>query len=81
MDLAVGNAIGSNIFNILMVLGLAATLNPISLIRENVIDILILIAFSAVVWIYAATKKKISKKEGITMVAMYLVYAVYIIVR
>lgn len=81
IDMAVGNAVGSNIFNILMVLGLAATLNPISLIRENVIDILILIAFSAVVWIFAATKKKISKKEGITMVAMYLVYAVYIIVR
>lgn len=81
IDMAVGNAVGSNIFNILMVLGIAATLNPISLIRENVIDILILIAFSAVVWIFAATKKKISKKEGITMVAMYLVYAVYIIVR
>ena len=79
VDMAVGNAVGS--FNILMVLGIASAINPVSLIRENVIDIIILVAFSVVVWIFAATKKKISRKEGIAMVAMYLVYAVYIILR
>lgn len=79
VDMAVGNAVGSNIFNILMVLGIASAINPVSLIRENVIDIIILVVFSVVVWIFAATKKKISRKEGIAMVAMYLVYAVYII--
>ena len=76
--MAVGNAVGSNIFNILMVLGIASAINPVSLIRENVIDIIILVVFSVVVWIFAATKKKISRKEGIAMVAMY---AVYIILR
>lgn len=81
IDMAVGNAVGSNVFNILMVLGIASAINPVSLIRENIIDILILIAFSVVVWIFAATKKKISRKEGIAMVAMYLVYAVYIVLR
>lgn len=81
IDMAVGNAVGSNVFNILMVLGIASALNPVSLIRENIIDILILIAFSVVVWIFAATKKQISRKEGIAMVAMYLIYAVYIIFR
>ena len=80
-DIAIGNIIGSNIFNILMVLGIASAINPVSLIRENVIDIIILVVFSVVVWIFAATKKKISRKEGIAMVAMYLVYAVYIILR
>ena len=81
VDMAVGNAVASNIFNILMVLGIASAINPVSLIRENVIDIIILVVFSVVVWIFAATKKKISRKEGIAMVAMYLVYAVYIILR
>lgn len=81
VDMAVGNAVGSNIFNILMVLGIASAINPVSLIRENVIDIIILVVFSVVVWIFAATKKKISRREGIAMVAMYLVYAVYIILR
>ena len=80
-ELSIGNVVGSNIFNILMVLGIASAINPVSLIRENVIDIIILVAFSVVVWIFAATKKKISRKEGIAMVAMYLVYAVYIILR
>ena len=79
--MAVGNAVGSNIFNILMVLGIASAINPVSLIRENVIDIIILVVFSVVVWIFAATKKKISRKEGIAMVAMYLAYAVYIILH
>ena len=81
IDMAVGNAVGSNVFNILMVLGIASAINPVSLIRENIIDIVILIAFSVVVWIFAATKKKISRKEGIAMVAMYLIYAIYIIMR
>ena len=81
VDMAVGNAVGSNIFNILMVLGIASAINPVSLIRENVIDIIILVVFSVVVWIFAATKKKISRREGIAMVAMYLAYAVYIILR
>ena len=79
--LAISNVVGSNIFNILMVLGIASAINPVSLIRENVIDIIILVVFSVVVWIFAATKKKISRKEGLAMVAMYLVYEVYIIIR
>ena len=81
VDMAVGNAVGSNIFNILMVLGIASAINPVALIRENIIDIVILIVFSLIVWIYAATKRKISRKEGISMVCMYLIYAGYIIWR
>ena len=81
VDMAVGNAVGSNIFNILMVLGVASAINPVALIRENIIDIVILIVFSLIVWIYAATKQRISRKEGISMVCMYLIYAGYIIWR
>ena len=81
VDMAVGNAVGSNIFNILMVLGIASAINPVALIRENIIDIVILIGFSLIVWIYAATKRKISRKEGISMVCLYLIYAGYIIWR
>ena len=80
-ELAVSNVVGSNIFNILMVLGVASAINPVALIRENIIDIVILIVFSLIVWIYAATKQRISRKEGISMVCMYLIYAGYIIWR
>lgn len=81
VDMALGNVIGSNIFNVLFVLGIAATISPVAFIMENVIDIVILIAMSIVVWIMAWTKQKINRKEGIIMLLMYAVYLVYICIR
>ena len=80
--MAVGNAIGSNIFNILMVLGIASAISPLQLIGENVIDIIVLVVFSVVVWIFGATeKKRFPETEGIAMICMYLCYSAYIIMR
>ena len=80
-DLAFRNAVGSNIFNILMVLGISATISPVALLRENIIDIIILMIFTVLVWLFAGTKRKISRKEGIIMALTYLVYCGYIIIR
>ena len=81
VDMALGNAIGSNVFNILMVLGIASAISPVSLITENIIDLCVLIVFTVCVWIFAGTKKKIGKIEGFAMVALYAIYAVYIVIR
>ena len=81
VDMAVGNAVGSNIFNILMVFGISSAISPVALIRENIIDIVLLMVFSVMVWIFAGTRKKIERKEGIIMVVVYLVYCAYIIAR
>lgn len=81
VDMALGNAIGSNIFNILMVLGIAAAISPIAFILENMIDIVILIIFSVIVWIMAWTKDELSKKEGLVMAILYAAYVVYICMR
>ena len=81
VDMALGNAIGSNVFNILMVLGMASAISPVSIITENIIDLCVLIVFTVCVWIFAGTKKKIGRVEGICMVAFYAAYAVYIIIR
>ena len=81
VDMALVNAIGSNIFNFLMVLGIASAISPIAFITENIIDIIILIVFSIVVWIMAWTKTKLNKGEGLIMLALYIAYAVYIFVR
>jgi len=81
VDMALGNAIGSNVFNILMVLGVASAISPISIITENIIDLCVLIVFTVCVWIFAGIKKKIGKIEGVCMVALYAAYAVYIIIR
>ncbi|MGN0513495.1 MAG: calcium/sodium antiporter [Lachnospiraceae bacterium] len=81
VDMAVGNVIGSNIFNILLVLGVAATISPVAFIMENVIDIIVLIVMSVIVWAMAWSNNKIIRSEGAVMVLMYAAYMVYICIR
>jgi cation:H+ antiporter len=81
LDMALGNVIGSNIFNILLVLGIAAAISPVAFIMENVIDIAILLLMSAMVWVFAWTKQRIDKKEGIIMLLLYAAYLAYICMR
>ncbi|MBQ0059678.1 MAG: sodium:calcium antiporter, partial [Lachnospiraceae bacterium] len=81
IGMALGNAIGSNIFNILMVLGIASAVSPIALIGENIIDVIVLLVFSAIVWFLAYTRRKVDKKEGLLMLALYLAFAIYICIR
>ncbi len=81
LDMALGNVIGSNIFNILFVLGVAAAISPIAFIMENVVDIGILIAMSVVAWLFTATKQKLERSEGALMLLIYAGYLVYICTR
>lgn len=81
VDMALGNAIGSNVFNILFVLGIAASISPMTFIMENVIDIVVLIGMSLIVWAMGWTKRTISRVEGLIMVVMYGIYLAYICVR
>ena len=81
IGMALGNAIGSNVFNILMVLGIASVISPITFLRENLIDIVVLLAFTLIVWLFAFIKKNISKLEGGIMLLLYACYAVYIFLR
>lgn len=81
IGMALGNAIGSNVYNILMVLGVASVISPIEFIEENVIDIVILMAFTLIAWFFAATKEQIRKREGVLMLLMYIAYTAYIFIR
>lgn len=81
VDMALGNVIGSNIFNILLVLGVAAAISPVAFIMENIIDILVLVVMSLIVWVFAWSKQKLVRGEGIVMLLMYAAYVVYICKR
>lgn len=81
VDMALGNVIGSNIFNILLVLGVAATISPMAFNMENVIDIIVLVVMSVIVLCFAWTKEKIVRWEGGVMLALYAVYVGYICIR
>ena len=80
-DLALGNAIGSNIFNILFVLGFSAFISPITVDILAVIDSIAVVGISALTLAFAATGKKINRAEGGIMVATYVAYLVYMCVR
>lgn len=81
VDMALGNAVGSNIFNILMVLGIASLISPITISMLDVFDIICIIGVTIAVWIMAWTRKRLDRKEGIIMVAVYAAYMVYICLR
>lgn len=80
-DMALGNVIGSNIFNILLVLGVAATVSPMVVLKDNLIDDIILIAVSILVWIFAWRKKELNRIHGVIMIIIYAAYVVYICMR
>lgn len=79
--IALGNAVGSCLFNILFILGIASTLTPINAVPELIIDAVILIAVTILILIVAKTGKKTNRLEGIICVAAYIIYTVYIIMR
>ncbi|SDB42565.1 cation:H+ antiporter [Ruminococcaceae bacterium FB2012] len=81
VDIALGNVIGSNIFNILFVLGIATTISPISFMMTNTIDCIALIAMSLIVMIFCWTKQTLQRWEGAVMAAAYTAYIVYITLR
>lgn len=80
-DMALGNVIGSNIFNILLIIGLAAAISPMSFNMENVIDTVILIGMSIEVYFFCRKDHDIRRAEGVVMLAEYAVYVVYICIR
>ena len=80
-DMALGNVIGSNIFNILLILGLAATISPLSFNQENMIDIGILIIMSAEVFFFAKRGYCLSRMQGAVLLIEYAAYVTYICVR
>ena len=79
--IALGNAVGSCLFNILFILGMASTLTPINAVPEWIIDTAILIAVTILILIVAKTGKKTNRMEGIICVAAYIIYTAYIIMR
>lgn len=80
-DLAVGNVVGSNIFNILLILGVSSVITPIRLDVTAVYDTLILIAASLIVYVAAISKREIRRSEGTFFLIAYLAFFVYVLLR
>ena len=80
-SIALGNIIGSNIFNVLFVLGIAGAISPLDLLRENVTDAIICLGITVISFVFALTGKKINRAEGFVMLLMYAGYMTFVFLR
>ncbi|WP_039043369.1 calcium/sodium antiporter [Sporosarcina sp. ZBG7A] len=80
-EIALGNIVGSNIFNILFVLGTSSIISPLAVNDKVLIDVVFMIVLTVVLLIFSRTGFKIGKREGLVLVAVYIIYLVYIILR
>lgn len=79
--IAMGNAIGSSIFNILFILGIASTLSPIKVDPDLLVDTIVLLGVTVLTLIFSKTKNEVNRWEGTVMVLCYCGYTAYIIYR
>lgn len=80
-DIAIGNIVGSNIFNILLILGVASFINNLNFDSRLFFDILIMIGVSVLLFCFALTKKKIERWEGATFLIIFIAYWGFILWR
>ncbi len=76
-DIAIGNVIGSNIFNILLILGVAGLIFPIETPDINVIDNLFVVGIGALLWVFMKIGTRIKRWQGAVFVGVYMVYFLY----
>ena len=77
--IAIGNVIGSNVFNILMILGLTATISPLAIEGITTLDMAVMLVSVALVWFFSFTRYTVERWEGGLLVVGYLVYLWWLI--
>lgn len=80
-DIAIGNIVGSNIFNILFVLGTSALIIPVVFEMSFVIDCLVAVAAGVILWLCVFKKKKLKRIDGIIMLVCYAAYFAYLLLK
>lgn len=82
-DIAIGNIVGSNIFNIFFILALSSIINPIKFTTDLNIDILILIGASVILFMtmFIGTERKLDRGESIFFILVYIAYFVFLTIR
>ena len=80
-DIALGNVIGSNVFNILFILGLSSLISPIPVDPSLFFDIAIMILITIVTYLFSIRKKDVNKFESIILIAAYAIYMMLVIFK
>lgn len=79
--MAVGNVVGSNLFNMMFILGVSSMIHPVGVNVASLWDLLILTIVSIVVYVFSLTRRTITKKEGVVMLLIYIADMVFAILR
>ena len=80
-EIAIGNVIGSNVFNILLVLGLATAIFPIAISTFALIDIVFMVAITILLYLFMKKDNCLVKKHGFIFIILYIAYMAYTIIR
>lgn len=80
-EIALGNVIGSNIFNVFFILGISSAIHPLSVDPKIFADIWLMILTTILVLFLSRTGYRISKREGALLATIYVVYLIFIIIR
>ena len=80
-QLIIGNVIGSNIFNILFVLGASSAISPIAINPNMLVDVALMLGVTILFFIFGKTQDKYDKKEGFLLVALFIAYMAFAILR
>lgn len=83
VDIAIGNVVGSNIFNIFLILGISGTIVPLGINPDSFFDILvnILIGFLLFIFVFTGKGRKVERWEGFVFVALYVAYITYLVIQ
>jgi len=77
--IAIGNVLGSNVFNILLILGLTATISPMTIHGITLIDMSIMLISMLLIWLFSYTKYTMARWEGAVLTSIYLAYTGWLI--
>ena len=80
-EIAIGNVVGSNIFNILLILGVSSVVNPLIINIVGLIDVLFMIASSVLLYLFIRKNKNLNRYQGIIFILLYVGYIIYTIIR
>lgn len=80
-EIALGDVIGSNIMNIVLIFGMSGTITQLGISSDMLVDMLILFVFTIIFIAMCLTRNSLRKKEGIVLICMYIMYTTFIIVR
>ena len=77
--IAIGNVIGSNVFNILLILGVTAVIHPLRIMGITIVDLTMMLVSAGFLWLFAFTKYFVSRREGFLLIGFFACYMAWLL--